>query len=259
MVEVYHFSELEILAFLLVLARVSAFFVTWPILSMGNVPSFVKILFSMAVTVVLFPLVAWKQIDPKLLQDAYMFLIVKEVFVGILMGFTARFFFFAIEICGHMVSDAMGLSSAQVFNPMAEGRSSIVEQYYLILVTMFYLLINGHHHFVAGLFKSFELVPLSLEGVALTSLGHAGEFLQAIVIMGLKFAAPIVASLFAMNIAMGVIGRAVPQMNVLITSLSVNVLLGMFVMFLALPMMMEGLPGFLNETIERLFQVLKAL
>lgn len=258
MLEVYHFSQTEIMAFLLVLARISAFFVTWPVLSVAAVPPYLKILFSMAVSFMMFPLVAWKNLDPQLVEEFYFFILIKEVFVGIVMGFVARMFFFGIEICGQFVSDSMGLSSAQILNPMADARTSVIEQYYLILVTMFYLMMDGHHYFIAGLFKSFQLVPISTIGISFQGFGHSGEFLQAVVVMGLKLAAPIVASLFAMNIAMGVIGRAVPQMNVLITSLSVNALVGLFIMFISLPMMLEGLPNFLNETVERVFQVLKA-
>jgi flagellar biosynthetic protein FliR len=259
MLEIYHFSQTEIMAFLLVVVRISAFFVTWPILSMGNVPGFAKILFSLAVAMVLFPLVGWKTLNVHTLEDEYIFLIIREAFVGILMGYLARFFFFAIEVCGHLVSDASGLSSAQVFNPAAESRTSVVEQYYMILVTMFYLLINGHHYFIGALFKSFDLVPLDARALSLVSMGNAGVFMQAIVVMGLKFAAPVVASLFTINIAMGIIGRAVPQMNVLITSLSVNVLLAFLIIFVSLPLMIDGLPVYLNETIERLFGILKGL
>jgi flagellar biosynthesis protein FliR len=259
MLEVYHFSEIEILAFLLVLARISAFFVTWPVLSMGNVPAYVKVLFSLAVALILFPLVGWKTMDPQFLQNQFIFLIVKEVFVGVLMGFVARSFFFAIEAGGLMISDALGLSNAQILNPVADARTTVIEQFYMILVTMFYLLINGHHYFVAGLFKSFELVPVNQLTVSLMTLGHGGELVHAIVLMGLKLAAPIVISLFAMNIALGVVGRAVPQMNVLTTSLSVNVVLGLFLMFISLPMAISVLPSFLDEAVERVFIMLKAL
>jgi flagellar biosynthesis protein FliR len=257
--EVYRFSEIEILAFLLVLARVSAFFVTWPVLSMGNVPPFVKALLALAVTLILFPLVGWRTMDPQFIQDEFIFLVVKEAFVGILMGFVARMFFFAIETGGLMISDALGLSNAQILNPVADARTTVIDQFYMILVTMFYLLINGHHYFVAGLFKSFELVPVNQLTVSLLTLGHSGEIVHAIVLMGLKLAAPIVISLFAMNIALGVVGRAVPQMNVLTTSLSVNIILGLFLMFISLPMAINVLPSFLDEAVERVFTMLKAL
>jgi flagellar biosynthetic protein FliR len=258
MFEIYHFSQLEILAFLLVLARISAFFVTWPVLSMGHVPGFAKILFSFAVALVMFPLVAWNKLDQRTVEDLYIFLLMKEAFVGVVLGFTTRIFFFAIESCGHMAADAMGLTSAQVLDPMVESRTSVIEQFYTIFVTMFYLLINGHHYFVSGLFKSFEMVPVNGLGVSLLSLGQSGEFLQSIFVIALKLAAPIVVSIFAMNIALGVIGRAVPQMNVLITSLSVNILLGLFLMFISLPLVLDSLPGFLNQTLEGVFAVLKA-
>lgn len=259
MLEVYHFSEIEILAFLLVLARISAFFVTWPVLSMGNVPPFVKALFSLAVTLILFPLVGWRSIDPQFLQNEFIFLVVKEVFIGVVMGFVARSFFFAIEAGGQMISDALGLSNAQILNPVADARTTVIEQFYMILVTMFYLLINGHHYFVAGLFKSFEMIPVNQLTVSLSSLGHGGELVHAVVVMGLKLAAPMVISLFAMNVALGVVGRAVPQMNILTTSLSVNVVLGFFLMFISLPMAISSMPSFLDEAIERVFALLKAL
>ena len=258
MLEVYHFTELEILAFLLVLARISAFFVTWPVLSTGNVPPFVKALFSLAVAFVLFPLVGWRTMSSELVENQFVFLVIKEVFVGIVMGFIARSFFWAIESGGIMISDALGLSNAQILNPVAESRTTVIDQFYLVLVTMFYLLINGHHYFVAGLFKSFEMVPVNQLTVSLLSFGHGGELLQNVVLMGLKLAAPVVISLFVMNLGLGIIGRAVPQMNVLTTSLSVNVLLGVFIMFVSLPMALSSLPSFLDEAVERVFLILKA-
>jgi len=259
MFEIYKFTQNEILVFLLILARVSAFLVTWPILGQAQVPHHTKLLLSLLLALMIMPTVSWNQIDPKHLEDMFFLIIIKEVFVGILLGYMAKIFFFTIEACGHIVSDSLGLTNAQVLNPTAEMRTSVLEQFYIILVTIFFLTINGHHYFLSAMFESFKIVPVTKLTVSLDFLQHGGEYLQMIVVMGLKFAAPVFASLFAMNIAMGVVGRAVPQMNVLITGISVNILFGFFVMFISLPMMLSGLPEFFDVVLFKIFELLKGL
>ncbi|MGE3974458.1 MAG: flagellar biosynthetic protein FliR [Bdellovibrionales bacterium] len=259
MFEIYKFSESEILVFLLILARISAFLVTWPILSQTQVPQHTKLLLSLLLAFMVMPATNIKAIDPRHLEDAFILLIMKEVFVGIILGFLAKMFFYTIETCGHIVSDAIGLTNAQVLNPTSDVRSSVIEQFYIILVTVFFLLINGHHYFLTALFESFRLVPVSQTSISFGFLANSGEYLQTIMLMGLKFAAPVFASLFAMNIAMGVIGRAVPQMNVLITGVSVNILFGLFIMFISLPMILSNLPEYMDQVLSKIFDVLKGL
>jgi len=259
MFEIYRFNELEILAFILLLVRISVFFAVWPVFGLNHVPHHTKILLSLLVAFILFPIIGWQSLSKDIVSDLYILLIIKEAFIGVLIGYLARGFFYSLEVCGHLMSDALGLSSAQILNPASDTRSTILEQFYIILVTLFFLTINGHHYFIQSLVKSYEIIPLATVGLSLNPLAHFGEFAQDIMLIGLKFSAPVIASIFAMNIAMGIVGRAVPQMNVLITSLSVNILFGLFVMIFSMPMMLDSLPGVLNQTLERLFLVLRAL
>jgi flagellar biosynthetic protein FliR len=259
MFEIYRFSQTEIMIFLLIIARVSAFLVTWPILSQAQVPRHVKLLLSILLALMVMPAVPWREIDPKHLEDMFIMMIVKEAFVGVLLGFLAKLFFYTIEACGQIVSDAMGLGNVQVLNPTSDIQSTVIEQFYLVLVTVFFLLINGHHYFLQALFQSFQIVPVSKISVSLVGLQNAGQYLQFVVEMGLKFAAPIFASLFALNIAMGVIGRAVPQMNVLITGVSINLLFGFFVMIISLPMIFNTMPEMFDQVLAKMFEVLKGL
>jgi len=256
--EVYHFSEKEILAFILVVLRVSVFFTVWPVFGSSRVPRHSKILLSLIVSFMIFPLVGWQKLDSDSMTNLYLFMLAKEAFVGIIMGSIAQLFFYSIQVCGNMVSDAIGLSSTQILNPTADTQSTVVEEFYLILVTMFFLAINGHHIFISGLFKSYELVPLSSTALNLGVLQHYGSFVQEVMVAGLKLSAPVFVSVFTMNIAMGVVGRAVPQMNVLVTGIGINILLGLFVMTISIPMMLDSLPSFLNDTVTDIFRVLKA-
>jgi flagellar biosynthesis protein FliR len=259
MIEVYKFSQSEILSFILVLLRISTFLVAWPVFGSSNVPAPVKILLGLILTVILFPIAGRDRLDAAALDQYYFWLMMREAFVGIAMGFLARFFFFAISICAQIVSDSIGLSSIQLLNPTTSDRSTAVEEFYTMLATLLFLGMNGHHLFISGLAKSYEMIPLSLKGLELAALGNMAALTQIVTIIGVKLAAPVFIAVFLMNIAMGIVGRAVPQINVFVTSMPVNILVGLFVLIISVPLLLTGMGDLLNDTLIGVFGILKSL
>ena len=256
------FSEVEILAFVLVLIRVASFLVSWPIFSAYNVPTSVKVLSSVAVAFVLFPTVnrAGLGLDPsKALDGSVILLAMKETFVGLCLGFMCRLVFFAVSIGGSLISTSIGMANAQLFNPTMGGQSTTVEQFYFTLATLLFLGFNGHHIFLSGLAQSFDAIPLSPAGANLASFGDQASMMQAVLTAGIKIAAPVMIAIFVMNVAMGIVGRAVPQINVLATSLPVNVMAGLLVMILAAPAFAPEMERTTAEMAERLFALMKAM
>lgn len=258
MFEVYRFSQAEILTFILVLMRVSVFLVAWPVFGTNNVPTPVKILLSVLLTIILFPIVGHGKISPGDLEQFYVWLLVREAFLGVTLGYLGRLFFFAISICAQIVSDSIGLSSVHLLNPTTEERASAIEQFYTLLATLFFLGLNGHHLFLSGLVKSYEIVPVSLQALQMSALGGMGVLVQAITVTGVKLAAPVFISIFCMNVAMGIVGRAVPQINVLVTSMPVNILVGIFILVVSIPLLMTGMGELLNDAVSNIFGVLKS-
>ncbi len=160
MSEVYNFSQTEILLFSLVLIRMASFVVSWPVFGVETVPAHIKVLFATVLTLMVFPTLHWKPFQTDALSGNMVMLVAREAFIGLAMGFLARFFFFAFRIAGEMVSQAMGLSAAAMFNPSMGGQTSSVEQFYTTFATLFYLGINGHHYLITGLVRSYELSSL---------------------------------------------------------------------------------------------------
>ncbi|MEQ1875901.1 MAG: flagellar biosynthetic protein FliR [Bdellovibrionia bacterium] len=257
MFEVYNFSQAEILTFILVLLRVSVFLVSWPVFGTSYIPAPAKVLTGFILATLLFPFAG--RLEAPLIEQYFFWLIFREAFIGLALGFLARFFFFAISICAQVVSDSIGLSSIQLLNPTTEDRGSAVEQFYAILATLFFLTLNGHHIFISGLAKSYEFLPLSLRGLDMSVLISVGAIAQTVMVIGIKLAAPVFISIFCMNIAMGIIGRAVPQINVLVTSMPVNVMAGLAIMIISIPLLMVGMGELLNETIAGVFGIMKNL
>jgi flagellar biosynthetic protein FliR len=257
------FNETELLTFALVLLRVSAFIVSWPVFSVYSVPAHLKILFSLLVAMVLFPVISRTGLGAHQLHDDIALLACKEVLVGVCLGFLTRLFFFAVSVGGNLISTSMGLASAQVFNPALGNQSLTVEQFHVTLATLIFLALNGHHFFLTGLAQSFEALPLAEVGIKiattnLSGVEFGGTILQKVTEAGIRISAPVMVAIFFMNMAMGIMGRAVPQINVLITSLPVNILSGLVVMIVAIPALVFELDHQVIEFAEMLFKFMKA-
>ncbi len=254
----FAFNEREILVFALVLIRIVSFVIAWPVFSVFSVPNHAKVLLSLLIAGLLFPIVEKGSLTIAMLSLEIAWLSIKEAFLGLCLGYVCRFFFFATTIGGNVISTSMGLASGQMFNPALGTTSSTFEQFFNILATLFFLAVNGHHLFLSGLVRSFELIPISTTGLDYHVFAESGLFIKEICIMGLQMAAPVMVAVFFMNVAMGIIGRAVPQINVLVTSLPVNVLTGMAVVLMMIPLLMVEMANYMDGLSSYLFRFLKA-
>ncbi len=258
MTEVYRFSETEMLMFAMVLLRMSAFVVSWPIFGSELMTNQVKILFALILTMVIFPTLKWHPSQVLALKGDLMLLAVREVFIGLSLGFLARFFFFSFRVAGEMISQAMGLSSAQTFNPALGGQSTAVEQLYTVMASLFYLGVNGHHYLITGLVKTLDVVPVAQMSLNVSQFTGVAHMLQEVVELGLKFSAPVVISILVVNLILGVVGKTVPQLNVLVTSFPINIMIGFVLMIVTMPMVMDNMADFLNSSTETVFSFVKS-
>ncbi len=258
----FQINETEIMIFGLALIRISAFFATWPVFSQFSVPNTVKVLFALSVTFCVFHVIPRTGLDSVALETSLAWLAAKEAFIGILMGFVSRLLFYAVEIGGHMIATSMGLTSATVFNPASGANTTVIEKFYLVLLTLLFLGLNAHHTFLSAMVESFTSIPISPVGIDLAAFNSqkgGGEMIQQVTIAGLKMGAPVMVVIFFLNVAMGIIGRAVPQINVLVTSLPVNILAGLVVMIVTLPALILGLDQGMVDFGEMLFKLLRSL
>lgn len=259
MFEVYKLSQPEILGFVMVLIRMSAFIVTMPIMGAENVPKHAKVLLSLILAMLVYPTLALQKSNLQDIEAAYIWVGLKEALMGVILGFISRLFFFALTISGEIVSISIGLSSEQLLNPTTGGRTTAIQQFQVFIGTLLFLSLNGHFHMISAIIKSFELIPLSLNGFQILS-GHSVALIaQEIAWVGIKMSAPIMAALFLMNVVMGILGRAVPQINVLVTSLPVNALVGFFVVIITIPLLLVNMEEVSHMTAAKLFQVLKEM
>ncbi len=254
-----HFPEGQIIAFALIFLRIIAMLISWPVFGTPTVPIHVKVLLAVIFSVLLFPTLKFANAEMIQIGNEIIFLAIRELAIGLTLGFLMRMFFFAISIAGEMISVSIGLASAQLYNPAMGSEANVVEQFQMMLATLFFLSVNGHHIFISGLAQSFELVPVAALGLKTQAYGGIEVIVKDVFVMGLKMSAPVMAAVFITNIAMGIIGRAVPQINVLVTSMPVTVLLGLAVMIVTVPLFIGEMNGLAEVMASRLFQFMKVL
>ncbi|WP_100010944.1 flagellar biosynthetic protein FliR [Lentibacillus sediminis] len=214
--------------FLLILVRVAAFFVTLPLFSYRTIPMQFKIGFSFFLAYLMFYTVDAPVIA---VDDMFLFLLMKEALVGLLIGLIAFILISALQVAGGFIDFQMGFFLANVIDPQTGAQSPLTGQYFYVFALLFLLSVNGHHLLIDGIFNSFQLIPVE----SFIPLGEERiadlviETFNQMFVIAFQIAIPIVGCLFLVDVALGIIARAVPQLNVFVVGLPLKILVGFIV------------------------------
>lgn len=239
----------EISLFLLVLTRVSGLLLSAPLVGDAEVPRLIKVSVAIALAVVLvqLPVIAHATAPVALLP--FILAIVGQLLVGVALGFVARAVFFAVQTAGQIVSLQIGLSNAAVFNPLSRQPDAVTVQLYTVIAALVFLAVEGDTWLVASLARSFDLAPLSGAAFSPALLKEAINAAIAVTQIGVQIALPIAASLFGANVVLGVLSRSLPQLNVFVLSMPLDLLLGLLAiggslagMILVIEHLFSGIP-----------------
>ena len=261
MINFTQMTEIQILMFALIFLRMIAFIGSSAIFSSQSISAIVKICFSLVLSVIVFKSVATNVALVRLHEGEgdLLMLAGREVLVGLALGFVTRLFFFAISMAGEIVSLSLGLSQAQIFNPMMGAMGNVLEQFYVVMATLIYLCLDGHHALIQGLVQSFGTIEIAQLSFKVGALAEIVLKAQNFFVLGIQIAAPIMISMLVVQVGIALLSRAVPQINVLSTSSSVTSLLGTIVIFVSLPLLVMQMTGLMNLTTIEFFKFLKVI
>ncbi len=255
MLQSFHFVNLP--AFLLILIRVTSFFVSVPLFSYRNVPTRYKIAFSFFLA-----LLMYSTIDlPELSIDAdYYLLLLKEAGVGLSIGLLAYIVLAAIQIAGGFIDFQMGFAIANVIDPQTGAQSPLIGQYLYMFTLLFILAVNGHHLMIDGIFYSYQLIPLD-QFIPIENGNWIHYILNSfnkMFVIAFLMASPIVGCLFLVDIALGIVARTVPQLNVFVVGLPLKIFIGLSVLVIAMTfyiMLIKNLFETMLTTMEGLMKI----
>ncbi|OEH91275.1 flagellar biosynthetic protein FliR [Bacillus solimangrovi] len=223
---------------MLILARVSSFFVTVPLFSYRNIPTTHKIGLSFFISYLIFFTIDRPNLE---IDYLYIMLVMKEVIVGLLIGLAAYIVTTVIQIAGGFIDFQMGFAIANVIDPQTGVQSPIMGQYIYTFAILLMLVLNAHHLLLDGVFYSYQIVPLEQVWPHIGK-GELAEFMtktfNSVFIIAFQMAIPLVGCLFLMDVALGIVARTVPQLNVFVVGLPLKILVSFFVMTLMMPVFM---------------------
>lgn len=223
------FPQAEFAAFALILLRVTVLLFLSPIFGSNLVPIQVKAAMSLVFALMLTPVV---NIDAPALPDdvlSYIPIIAGEVFVGMAIGLTMRMILEGVQMAGQYIGYQMGMAIVNVIDPQTGSQSSVLSQIAYILALIIFLSVNGHYIVIKALVESFELIPIGRPIISEPVIQEIMKNMAGLFIIAVKIAAPTLAVLFGVKVAMGIVAKAVPQMNVLFVGMPLYIIVGMMV------------------------------
>lgn len=225
----------KLLGFVMVLTRISAFFLVLPVFGWRTIPVRIKVGLTILLAVffsVITPLV----IEPNRVSvlEAIL-LIANEATYGLALGLVAAVVFSAVKLSGRIIERQMGLAMAEVLDPLTGERiqplGSLLEMIFILL----FLSANGHHMLLLIISKSYEAFPAGSIPTVPVLAGGVVKAGSAMFIAGLKLAAPILAAFLLLMVVLAVLARIVPEMNILFISLPLRVGLGLLMVMIFFP------------------------
>ncbi|GAB0149116.1 MULTISPECIES: flagellar biosynthetic protein FliR [Marichromatium] len=234
--------------------RISAMLLVAPIFGARTVNARVRLSLGLLLAILVAPLLPpFPAIDPLSMEGLVVAL--QQVLIGVMMGFVAQLVFAAVTLAGESIALSMGLGFASVIDPAGGVQVPMVSQYFVILTTLLFLAFDAHLVLLQLMTLSFEVMPVGMQGLVAEDFWRIAGFGTTMFAGALLIALPAVASLLLVNLAMGVVTRAAPQLNIFAVGFPVTLLMGFVLIILILP----GLPARIGDLLTAAFLLIQRL
>jgi flagellar biosynthetic protein FliR len=215
----------------------TAFFVVAPIFSSRGVPNSYKIGLSAIIAVIILLIQGQNQVVPSDLS--YLLVAVREILIGLLMGYVATLLFMVIQMAGSFIDIQIGFGIVNVLDPMTGSSVPVIGNLKYVFATLIFFSMNGHHYLLDAVIRSYNWIPLSNDVFQRIYNGNLSEFLittfsQAFM-LAFQMAAPLVVALFLTDVALGFLARTAPQFNVFVIGIPLKILVGLTMLLLLIP------------------------
>jgi flagellar biosynthetic protein FliR len=247
-----------IAAFLWPFLRIFGLILAEPILGHTSVPRSAKIGLAIFIALVVAPVLPpVPAVEP---ASAVGILIgVQQLLIGVSIGFTLRIALTGVQAAGQLIGLQMGLGFAVFFDPQSPARTTAMGQFLGLFAILIFLSMDGHVLVITALARSFTTVPISTEPVTPVGwrllAGWGGEIFRT----GLLISLPVVGALLVANIAIGIMTRAAPQLNIFAVGFPLTLAVGFFALWLALPFMGPEIASLFEQAVVAGLNILEHL
>ncbi|MFQ5962967.1 MAG: flagellar biosynthetic protein FliR [Candidatus Scalinduaceae bacterium] len=241
--------------FIIVLFRTAGVLFFSPIFNQTSLPLIVKVGLALAITIAIFPAVNSSQQTLPDSMLAFIFIIFKEIAIGFIIGYAATLVFEAFVFAGDLISAEMGLQMAVMADPLSENQITVVSQLIQVIGFLVFLAINGHHWIINALVLSYKTVPITEFFGSGITISKTMQMFEGLFISAIKIAAPVMIIMSLIVIVTGLIGRSIPQINILMTVFPLKIIVGSLILAIIFPFIVRAMEYLLNIFRKDLFSL----
>jgi flagellar biosynthetic protein FliR len=246
----------QIYVVLLILARVGALTMTAPVISSPRVPVQIKAAFSLVLTFVLYALAARHAPPAFDSLGLYFTLVMKEVLVGLVIGYTASLLFNVVQMAGEMSDNQAGFGFAGVVDPNMGQQAAILGQLQMVMMWLIFFAVDGHLLLIRGIGESFVAIPIGSFSYNPDLPFFMFGLATTLMMTALRIAAPIIGAVLLADMAMGMLQRTAPQLNLIAVGFQIKIGVALLVLLIALPLvvvLLRDLVGSIMATVHEIF------
>ncbi|MDR0975312.1 MAG: flagellar biosynthetic protein FliR [Ruminococcus sp.] len=239
---------------LLIFMRVTGATSFAPVLSRQNIPAAVRAGLSLLITLIISSVMPVGVLDVNIdyPTGVYLFMLVREALIGIILGTVTNFFFLMILFSGEIIDMQSGLGMARIFDPANNMQMSLYGTLYMIMLFFIYIATDSHLTYIEIIVESLEAVPLGDAGFSPELASHAFNVFSNAFLLAVKLTLPLMVAEVAVQFAVGILMKSVPQIQIMVLNIEIKVALAIFMMFLIITPTAVFMNRYLTDWIETL-------
>lgn len=250
--------EAWLAAFMFPLARILALIASSPVIGNRQIPIRVKVGLAMLITFLIAPTLNIAP-DIEASSGQGLFILLQQILVGLAMGFSMRLVFTAIEMAGDLMGMQMGLGFASFYDPINASNTQVIGQFLGIIAALAFLTMNGHLYMLATLAESFKIFPISLNVPSASAFHTLALWGGSIFSNALRLSLPLIAALLITNLALGILTRSAPQLNIFAIGFPITLVVGFATLLLTLPYLTTILENFMQAGQDTMLRIAEQL
>lgn len=242
-------------AFIFPLARILALIASAPIFGNRQIPARIKIGLAVAITILVAPtLDIPADLDPASAQG--MFVLMQQIVAGLIMGFAIRLIFTAIEMAGDLAGMQMGLGFASFYDPQNASYTPVIAQFLGIIAALVFISVDGHLYMLSALSESFRDFPINAGPPSASAFRTITEWGGSMFSNALQFSLPLIGALLITNLALGILTRSAPQLNIFAVGFPITLAVGFAALMLTIPYLAPLMEHFTHTGLDTVSRIM---
>lgn len=228
--------------FLFCFSRLAAFFSVVPMMAAAGVPYLVRTALAFLTTIVILPMVVqlgFYEVPQSLYE--FLFLIIAEIIIGLLMGFLVYLYFSIFQMAGQFFTVQMGISASEAFDPMSQEEVVLIGNFFNLAAMYLFISTKGFVHlFFNGIYEGFRRLPSTdFTLIREDAMSFLIKIMDVVFRQSFVISLPIIGVLLLVSLTMGLLAKAAPQMNLLMLGFPLNIAVAFLLIILCLPVMID--------------------